>query len=256
MPVTEQELISQCEIVLVYIKDRIYGELEKIRGPATKPIHSTITTIPPASTSTKVSTNPVTAKPRPSEDIDNALLESKIGITGSTTTGLCVHVNEDVTPQTALKSSKLENIQPTLALMDAPNKPTTGVIIPENVAPNDDGPPDSFNKADAGHPKPSLPGIDVFLSKTCMIPLVKCDFDLIKRKVETQDEQNKKIELPKEESATDLPNPTNTVHSSDSTIVTELRTSSHKCTLIDYKKFLEEFADIPPFPPKKKEKLT
>ena len=33
LPITEQELILQCEIFLVYIKDSVYGELEKIRPP-------------------------------------------------------------------------------------------------------------------------------------------------------------------------------------------------------------------------------
>ena len=34
LPVTEQELLSQCEIILVYVKDGIYGELDRIRSPA------------------------------------------------------------------------------------------------------------------------------------------------------------------------------------------------------------------------------
>ena len=34
VPVTEKELLAQCEVVLVYIRDGVFGELEPIRGPA------------------------------------------------------------------------------------------------------------------------------------------------------------------------------------------------------------------------------
>ena len=34
VPVTEKELLAQCEVVLVYIRDGVFGKLEPIRGPA------------------------------------------------------------------------------------------------------------------------------------------------------------------------------------------------------------------------------
>ena len=46
----------------------------------------------------------------------------------------------------------------------------------------------------AGHDEadsPALPSIGVFLSKTCTIPLIHCNFEQIKRTVEEQTMQNK-----------------------------------------------------------------
>ena len=40
LPMTEQELLSQCEVVLVYVKDGVYGELDRIRSPAKKGTHA------------------------------------------------------------------------------------------------------------------------------------------------------------------------------------------------------------------------
>ena len=37
VPVSEKELMAQCEVVLVYIRDGIFGKLEPIRGPASTP---------------------------------------------------------------------------------------------------------------------------------------------------------------------------------------------------------------------------
>ena len=36
VPVTEKELLNQCDVVLVYIKEGVFGELEMIRSPAPK----------------------------------------------------------------------------------------------------------------------------------------------------------------------------------------------------------------------------
>ena len=37
VPVSEKELMAQCDVVLVYIRDGIFGEPEPIRGPASTP---------------------------------------------------------------------------------------------------------------------------------------------------------------------------------------------------------------------------
>ena len=37
----EKELIMQCDIALVYIRDSVFGELEAIRGPSIMPKTST-----------------------------------------------------------------------------------------------------------------------------------------------------------------------------------------------------------------------
>ena len=36
VPVTEKELLSQCNVILVYMKEGVFGELERIRSPAPK----------------------------------------------------------------------------------------------------------------------------------------------------------------------------------------------------------------------------
>ena len=41
IPITEKELMAQCDNVLVYIWDGVFGELETIRGPASMPKMST-----------------------------------------------------------------------------------------------------------------------------------------------------------------------------------------------------------------------
>ena len=49
-------------------------------------------------------------------------------------------------------------------------------------------------ETDAGHEEadtPVLPSIGVFLSKTCTIPLIHCDFEQIKKTVEQQTMQDK-----------------------------------------------------------------
>ena len=51
VPVSEKELMAQCEVVLVYIRDGVFGELEIIQGPA--PMPKKDTEFPP-----KVSTSP------------------------------------------------------------------------------------------------------------------------------------------------------------------------------------------------------
>ena len=37
IPVSEKELMVQCDVVSVYIWDGVFGELEPIRGPAPTP---------------------------------------------------------------------------------------------------------------------------------------------------------------------------------------------------------------------------
>ena len=95
------------------------------------------------------------------------------------------------------------------------------------------------NTDDTGRPKASLSGIGVFLNKTCTIPLVRCDFESIKTAVESREE----------------PADPNNPPPSDDPGSPTLRTSSRKHTVINYKKFLEEYADLPPSPPKRKQEV-
>ena len=251
LPVTEQELLSQCKIVLVYVKDGIYGELEKIRGPATKSAQSTDHDIRPVSSNIDGKNNLAADEQNYSVNIENELSKSNYDITGSTPAEMGKHVNEVVTPESAFNRQDHDDTQSNPMTMQASHNPKSGSVIPENAVPAEDVPLDPLNNDSTGHPKATLPGIDVFLSRTCTIPLVRCDFDLIKKAVKTQDKQNKESERQNEEASTEAPNPNKPVLAAN-TDANEVRTSSCKCTVIDYKKFLEEFADIPPSPPKKK----
>ena len=115
----------------------------------------------------------------------------------------------------------------------------------------------------AGHAEadtPVLPSIGVFLSKTCTIPLIRCDFEQIKKTVEQQTLQDKgetvtSDQTQEENRSTNTSQVTAVIGiPTEGNSQPEIRTSARKRTIIDYKKFLEEYADEPPSPPKKKKK--
>ena len=240
LPVTEQELVSQCEIILVYVKDGIYGELNRIRSPATKAAQAVATHGQSEAAS--------------SLDADNRLNKStpanvsgttNPGITGSTTTEITNALREIVTTESAvsLQGAVDDSTDPSRTLT-AENLKTDNVIT-ENTEPREDILAKPPIVEDTGRPKASLPGIGVFLNKTCTIPLVRCDFDTIKTAVESRDERAEQD---------NSQNPYNPPPSADPGSPTP-RTSTRKRTVIDYKKFLEEFADLSPSPPKRKREV-
>ena len=251
LPITEQELLSQCEIVLVYVKDGIYGELERIIGPATKLTQHVDPSAQPEYSNTEAkSTLEVSNRPC-AETTANAALNTNPNITGSTLA------------ETVKNSEKIVTTESTVSLHDIvddltdPNNPwasdntKTGSVIPENDAPHEDTPPESQNIETTGRPKASLPGIDVFLNRTCTIPLVRCDFESIKMAVETRDELTEKDDNQNLGKNLDSHNQ----HPGGDPSSPMTRTSTHKRTVIDYKKFLEEFADLLPSPPKRKREV-
>ena len=107
----------------------------------------------------------------------------------------------------------------------------------------------------------ALPSIGVFLSKTCTIPLIRCDFEQIKKTVKQQTMQNKGEAVTSNQ--TQEKNTCTNTSQDTAGIGTpiegnnqpEIHTSARKRTIIDYKKFLEEYADKPPSPPKKKKEI-
>ena len=110
------------------------------------------------------------------------------GITQSTFATDVQHDNIDVTPESA-NAPLTEECDKTRqqALTTAGAMAATGVI-PESVD-------ESLQvETAAGHADgdiPVLPSIGVFLSKTCTIPLIRCDFEQIKETVEQQTLQDK-----------------------------------------------------------------
>ena len=237
LPVTEQELVSQCEIVLVYVKDGIFGELDKIRSPAP----------------TSAQMAAMHGKPEPASPLDadkrlneptptNESETNNPGITGSTSTERSNDRLEIITTESAWSPDEAVDVSTDPSCTLVAEKPKTDTVITENTKPKEDPIAKPSVVEHTGHPKASLPGIGVFLDKTCTIPLVRCDFDTIKTAVESRDEGTKRE---------DDQNPNNAPPRVDPGSPT-IRTSTRKRTVIDYKNFLEEFADQPPSPPKRK----
>ena len=240
LPVTEQELVSQCEIVLVYVKDGIFGELDKIRSPAPTSAQMVAIQGQPKATS------PLDADLRLDEPIStNEPEKTNPDITGSTSTERTNDHLEIVTPKSVGSPNEVVDVSTDPSCAVAAEKPKIVTVITENVKPNEAPIAKSVAVEITGRPKASLPGIGVFLDKTCTIPLVRCDFDTIKTTVESRDGGTK---------CENTQNPSNPTARSDPGSPT-LRTSSRKCTVIDYKKFLQEFADLPPSPPKRKREI-
>ena len=135
----------------------------------------------------------------------------------------------------------------------------TPVVIPESV----DKPLQV--ETVAGHDEadsPALPSIGVFLSKTCTIPLIRCDFEQIKKTVEQKTMQNKGEAGPsdqtqEENTCTNISQDTAGIGiPNEGNNQPAIHTSARKRTIIDYENFLEKYADKPPSSQKRKERST
>ena len=171
VPVTEKELLAQCDVVLVYMRGGVFGKLEMIRSPALKcdtgvKRHETMAPTPEmdmhkpqdpntGQSNTKPPTAGITRSTPEEESHGNDMLVT----TGKPAEVIC----NDISAQQPSASSSLV---------------TGDVIIPESA---DDTKPGTVCDQEQGGSKPLLPSIGVFLSKTCTIPLIQCDFDQIKK---------------------------------------------------------------------------
>ena len=180
------------------------------------------------------------------------------GITQSTPATDAQHDNTDVTPESASAPHTTDHGETRQQPSNTDWVMATPVVIPESVD-------ESLQVEMAvGHDEadpPALPSIGVFLSKTCTIPLIHCHFEQIKKTVEQQTSQNKgelsaSDQTPEENTCTNSSQDTSgTSIPNEENNQPEIRTSARKRTIIDYKKFLEEYADVPPLPPKKKREV-
>ena len=189
VPVSEKELMAQCDVVLVYIRDGIFGELEPIRGPASTPKTGKepplkLPTPPKASIDQTMDTY----GEQKQKELDLSDRLQPAGITQSTFATDVKHDNTDVTPESA-NAPHTEDRDKTRqqALTTAGATAATGVI-PESV---DESPQVATAAGHADADTPVLPSIGVFLSKTCTIPLIRCDFEQIKKTVKQQTLQDK-----------------------------------------------------------------
>ena len=241
LPVTEKELMTQCDIVLVYIWDGIFCELkakncQKIKRlqPALKPPESTkITQLVPV-------VDPNAEEPDPKQPPQH------ISITQSTAAATTSTDDKNVTPQSASDLHAIEHTQLLPLAVGTTNELRTSAVIPESA----EGEPLVVPTVELNEsPQSSLPSIAVFLSKTSTIPFVRCDFEQIKKTVELKAQQNKSDENEDVGNQSAGPVSTSTkdndnIKTSDNNHTvggpsqTEVHTSKRKRTIIDYKKFL------------------
>ena len=174
--------------------------------------------------------------------------------------------DSNVTPQSAGDLHTVEHPQPSLPAVGTASELKTSDIVPESADGKSFVAPNQLIIDHAKSPQSSLPSIGVFLSKSCTIPLVWCDFEQIKKTVELQAQQDNND--PTEgvgkqptkpvmagNSNNDKNEPVNTTEPVGVPNKAEVHTSNRKRTVIDYKKFLEEYADEPPSLPKKRQEL-
>ena len=172
------------------------------------------------------SASPLDADKRPNDPVPiNGSETNNYDITGSTVTKKSNDRLEVVTTESAGSPNKAVDVSTDPSRTSAAVKPKTDTVITGNTKPIEDLTMKPPVVEHTGHPKASLPGIGVFLDKTCTIPLVRCDFDTIKTAVESRDEGSE---------IKDNQNPNNPQLRADSGSPA-LRTSARKCMVIDYK---------------------
>ena len=171
VPVTEKELFAQCDVVLVYMRDGVFGELEMIRSPGLKhdtgiKRHETTAPTPKSDMHKSQDPNPGQSNTKPpTADITRGTPEEESHGNNMlvTTRNPAEVICNDISAQQPSTSSSLV---------------TGDVIIPESA---DDTKPGTECDQEQGGSKLLLPSIGVFLSKTCTIPPIRCDFNQIKK---------------------------------------------------------------------------
>ena len=259
IPVSEKELMAQCDVVLVYIQNGVFGELEAIRGPAPTPKMGKesppkLPTPPNASTHQTLDTH--CEQKQTKQDLSDRFQPT--GITQSTPVTDAQHDDTDVTPESANAPHTEDHEKTRQQASNTTGATATPIVIPESV---DESLQVETVACHDEADSPALPSIGVFLSKTCTIPLICCDFEQIKKTVEQQTMQNKgeagtSDQTQEENTCTNISQDTAGIGiPTKGNNQPEIRTSARKRTIIDYKKFLEEYADEPPSPPKKKKEI-
>ena len=84
-----------------------------------------------------------------------------------------------------------------------------------------------------------LPKIDIFMTQRCSIPLIRCDFDSALKPANSHSKEM-------QETIGDTVPDTKPPDDGQTDQSTEVRTSRCPRTVINYKQFLEEYADAPP----------
>ena len=175
VPISEKELMAQCDIVLVYLRDGVFGELDTIKGPASMP-KTSMTSSPKPSVplvSSTLHTQDVHGEDRMT-DTNSYNLPRHPGITQSTPVTMVTTGDTNVTPDSSSALHATEHKGLNLQPASADSTPKLSAVIPGS---EDRSQP---ARTDYGRDEPTpppLPSIGVFLSKTCTILLVRCDLD-------------------------------------------------------------------------------
>ena len=220
---TGERLNEKCEIVLVFLKPGVFGELHKIHTPT-----ATITTSSTSETTTLPPVIPQNAEQK-MQDIATTLSTSSV-ITGGVTQ--TTHVSPG--------STEISNAVPGCANSNADN------LLEHFAVPVPCTHTETMDTSAL-----VLPKIDIFMTQHCSIPLIHCDYESTLKAVDIHRKENS-TEV--DERNDTLPSDHDKTEQSEET-KQEVHTSGRSCTVIDYKKFLEDYADASPSPPKKKLKV-
>ena len=123
--------MTHCDIVLVYIRDGVFGELEAIRGPLTMHHPPPQKPLAPPEPST-ISTQDSSAEPNTTEP-DQSKLSQHTSITQSTTVIVTSTDDTNVTPESASVPHAVEHVQPQPLALGIARALKTSVIIPESA---------------------------------------------------------------------------------------------------------------------------
>ena len=226
LPVQERDLVDRCEIVLVYLKPGVFGELQKIRPPT-----ATVTSPEKTEAPEDLLLSPVipqNAKP----DANKQDVEKDSTTTSVITEGAVNTVDISTGNTMTVSKNNLSDISSSVPTSTPCHKPQANQPRPDPPVPI----------------TPVLPSINIFMTQRCSIPLIRCDYESalkaagMHHKVkEMSNEYNISSSVPA------LP-----VQSDENV---PLCTSGRTRTVINYKQFLEEYADAPPSPPKRRSEI-
>ena len=222
----ERDLVDRCEIVLVYLKPGVFGELHKIRPPTATITSSHAMETPKAPLASPVipqNAVPCMNKQDAEKDptITPVITGGTVGAVGVSTLNAATATRNNHV-DTALSASALTQFHEPQA-----KQPGLDPTVP---------------------PPTAIPDINIFMTQRCSIPLIRCDYESA---LKAANAHQREMELPK---VSDTPSslPALPEQSEENTPVCM---SGRTHTVINYKQFLEEYADAPPSPPKRRREV-
>ena len=221
LPIQEKDLMERCEIVLIFLKPGVFGELHKIHTPtASVTSGSTMvpTTLPPV-----IPQN----TEQQSHDVMTTLTTPLVTTGGATETKPVPPRSMDSQIVTCRNEDSNINTQS--------GQPIVSTRLNEQET--------------TDTPASALPKIDIFMTQHYSIPLIRCDYESALKAADTH---RKKSAIANNTGNSPQPNTSLDKTNHPDVSKPEVCTSGRTHTVIDYKKFLEDYADEPPSPSSKK----